>query len=517
MEKNKNRLFLFIIISIFIIKGIFYAISVIPPSLGESPDEVGHFSYIHYLVNEKQLPVIRETKFFKNEHELFLNYYFGEINDYNSYILNTELSECSAPNKNRDSVFNLVTGCENWIVQHPPLYYLLLSPIFYIATLFTNKIVLVIYILRVTSVFIGALFIFFCYKILDYLEKNLYFKFIFFSMVLFSPMIQYYFSVITNDSLLILFSVISLFYLLKFDRKNKIKDFVLFAIFINLILLTKYTGGLIIIPYTIYFCFVLYQAKNNLSILKVVVLGIAISLFLSGPFIFRNIQLYNSVLPTFNNLYAESFDVSFLSFINSGYLINITDVSIFEVGMKKTLRTNNFIFLMNFIILFFGGGAFILLNKNNQEKKNRKLGLLSVGLIIVSLLVLSFIRVDLIRLFISGIYALVIFYYIFYVIQTLNFKNNEDQIIVFFIGSFIVVVLGFMYMHYNIYIINEGIRGTHGRYYFILIFQFVYFITFLYETTFKDKSYYKYIPYLIFLCTLTNEIYSIVFMYSIWK
>ena len=62
---------------------------------------------------------------------MFLNYFFDNEDDFEDYVIDGTFAECKAINPNKDAVYNLVTGCENWIVQHPPLYYLLLIPTFF--------------------------------------------------------------------------------------------------------------------------------------------------------------------------------------------------------------------------------------------------------------------------------------------------------------------------------------------------------------------------------------------------
>ena len=80
--RKKEHFILFIAILIFVVKGVYYSVFLVPATLGEAPDEVGHFSYVHYLVDQKKLPVLYETRLYLNEQSMFLNYFFDNEDDF---------------------------------------------------------------------------------------------------------------------------------------------------------------------------------------------------------------------------------------------------------------------------------------------------------------------------------------------------------------------------------------------------------------------------------------------------
>ncbi|HOD62077.1 MAG TPA: hypothetical protein PKG96_08250 [Bacilli bacterium] len=142
----KKNTVLFIFLSIFLIKGIFYAVYITPPLLNTSPDDVGHISYIQYIASEKKLPILYETAFEDSSNKLYKAY--GEDQELSSYkdiLVHKETF-------NNKSV--------NGIAQHPPLYYLLMAPVYLIIKLFTSKLYLIILVLRLATIPFGLASIF---------------------------------------------------------------------------------------------------------------------------------------------------------------------------------------------------------------------------------------------------------------------------------------------------------------------------------------------------------------------
>jgi len=125
---------LWIFLLLFIGKAAFLGLSLIPR--WEIADESGHFSYIQDIASGKGIPVLHEsliTPFFLKD--LGLGYY---------------------PES-------------NWIAQHPPLYYLVMAPVYWLANKFGSTPVVPFYVCRFFSGLFGAIVLLFIYHIVTQL------------------------------------------------------------------------------------------------------------------------------------------------------------------------------------------------------------------------------------------------------------------------------------------------------------------------------------------------------------
>ena len=499
---KKNALII-IIIAIFVMLGGIYAFYITPPTLSEAPDETGHFSYIHYLQVENKLPVLNVTSFYESDQA-----FDYETQDFSEF-------------KNKNIGDTLMDTGVNWIVQHPPFYYLVMALVLKVARLFSDNLVFCIYAVRAGTLMLGVLLLVFSNKLLNLLGAEKRFKLFFLSLLAFSPMLQYYFSVISNDSMLILVSTISLFYLVKYQKTNQFLDMALFAVFTSLIILTKYTGCLIVIPYGLYFIYVFIKAKPNKKAWLNLGVSALIALVLLVPHLTRNYQLYQTFLPTRNPIYQESFDYDFLSFIKIGYIAELyKHISYFVgwyhfVGAWKLVR---FIYM-----LIFGAGVLAVSIWQNRQKrlKQNTIVLLVLGIAATLMFLLDayyankstepfsygaiiIIAAMLYRFYTEGMHA------------ALKAKTDKGDIILLFIGSVLVVFLGLMYTHYNLFNRSGLLIATHGRYYYSLVFPFTYLIARSYRPIFSDKKWAKAVLAAILVLYVFSDIYIMVYTTQIW-
>jgi hypothetical protein len=488
---------------IFLLKGIAYAVIITPPSLYEAPDEVGHFSYIHYIQDEKKLPVLNVTSFYRNENTMAGEYTKG-IKDYSSHKISDEIME---------------KGC-NWIIQHPPAYYALMAPILQIGRVFTDKLVYLVYLLRIATVLLGVLFLIYSYKLLKLLKRNKFFIGIFLTIAVFSPMIQYYYSVISNDSLVILLSVMSLFYLIKYQKYSNKVDMILFVVFANLILLTKYTGALILVPYALFFIYLLIKKFAPKKVILSLLICIWITLVIIGPFFARNIILYDKLLPTKNQIYSTDFDYGFFAFLAEGYINEIYKHLCCFVGWLNFVGTD--IYVRYFYSALIGVGTFIFsflkAKENNLNINKKRYIIIASFIIIISAADAVWGMSGRNNLGLYVIIALVgIIYSCYHLLANAKLNKEHDVMLIFFMITIFVVVLGLMYTHFNVFNRNGILIATHGRYYLILSFPFIYIIAHIYDNFLYDKSYYKYIACAIGLLCFANEMHIINYLMRIWN
>ena len=514
--RKKEHFILFMAILIFVVKGVYYSVFLVPATLGEAPDEVGHFSYVHYLVDQKKLPVLYETRLYLNEQSMFLNYFFDNEDDFEDYVIDETFAGCKAINPNKDAVYNLVTGCENWIVQHPPLYYLLLIPTFFITSLFSTNLQVLIIALRLTNLIWGVLFVVFFYRILKMLKVDVVLTVVAMSFVVFSSMIQYTFSIITNDSLLITLSVMSIFYLLRFQNSRSNKDFLLFVIFTFSMIVTKYTAILVVIPYGLYFFFILFRNKEKKRIVRYFIEGAVVFLVVVVPVVVRNYVLYGELFPTYDPILEGVYsNMNYFDFINTSYLFAIVRFIFFEVGMKSTLVMNGLMFLLVGVQYLLSVLMVLFVNRATQL-----FGFYQKILLFVFLFAVHFtwgmLDIDSLGVNLSVLMLEVIVFYCFILLRE-NWKDVEKRnTLLFFMVTIFFMVFGFSLIHLNIYNYFGAFRGTHGRYYLILIVPFL--LSFL-EGNAILMRYGKMVRFLIpimIVFSMLTEIYSIYLMNSRW-
>lgn len=201
--KNNNYQ-VFLILLIFIIRQWIY-IAVVPPWMG--PDETRHVAYIESLER-------RWERLYR--HTAFSNPTLSKKGSSNLSQQNANYARLEIKNVGNWYVADNVeeTGSSNWIVQHPPLYYFLMTPAY---SLFRNilpslKIVLL---LRLINSLLALLVLISIYKFAKLLSKNHLTALV--TIILFSnwPTFTHNAIYVNNDILLTLFSSLVLYFVAK--------------------------------------------------------------------------------------------------------------------------------------------------------------------------------------------------------------------------------------------------------------------------------------------------------------
>lgn len=446
--KDKTKVLTYILMMIFFIKGIVYATYIVPPMMGMAPDDIGHFSYIQYLALERKLPVLNETTMEEIPLLSFTESKKGIFSDQklNDYFHST--------NKN------------NWIIQHPPLYYLLLTPFYLITTYFTKKLAKTLVILRIITVLFGVLTIYIIFKILQDLKTNFYVNSCILFSFVFSPAIQYYFSNVTNDSLLIFLCTLALFFLIHFFTTKNKKFFFFFVISSACIILTKYTGGLILIGYIL--LFLVWQIKNQglKETLFLSVQGLIIGIVIIAPYFYHNFLLYGNIFWPENVISPPpKSGLSFTKFfIESKYFDKIYQNICILIGWTNNIGANYFVMLYNAIIIAFSGCLF------QKEITNKFYKLLIISISTLSF-ILSYTFLDL------NLSTSIVIGASLSIGLSLLYQNDINKIINFGLYiSILIVFLIYLYQHFNIYLDYGYLKALNGRYYYIIFFPVTYLI-----------------------------------------
>ena len=487
----KKNIVLFLFMSIFLIKGIFYAVYITPPVVGTATDDIGHLSYIQYIASEKKLPVLYKTSLEKVTFDLW-----------NSYM----------PNKSIDVDRFIITGekfdekyDDNWIAQHPPLYYLWMTPIYLIAKLITNKLYILIIILRLATIPFGIASIFVMSKVMDILKTKSIVRYCILISFVFSAPMQFYFSNITNDSLLIFICILTLYFLLKYTTEKHIKHFYLFVVCCALTVMTKYTGALVLIGYILYFLFKSIREDGIKKTARLCVQGGIIGGIIVAPVFFRNYILYGNPVKTFIDN-TPLYEITLFQFIkDKGYFNELYSHLVTLIGWERPLKSTSLDKLLTAIII--SGLSCFCFYKDNI--KSRALTILFTGEILI------FVLHHILNLELSVSVALISFLIISYYMLTLKeltlFKKEINGLFIF---TIITMFLIYMSQHYKICLHRGRTGAMHGRYYYIATFPFLYLIFNILEE-FKFK-YTKYLPILMTSVLMSFEVQTIVRCIKKW-
>lgn len=245
-----------IVIGIFI-TGLFLRLAVLifTPSF-YAPDEQAHFRYIQYIAEYGNLPT---------------------------------LADCASGN-----------NCYEY--YQPPLYYLLLSPVYAISDVFIDRTLYLNRILRLSSLVFWSISFYFSYLTVENLfpfddsSKNGIISIFTVSMIAFLPTYTNLSSVINNDVLLICLGSL-IFYVL--SKENPWEYTTILGVLIGLSLWTKASGGLY--PFALVGIFGIYWTRDAISRMKfvksVVKIGV-ISGLIWMPVAIRNFLIYGSFTAT---------------------------------------------------------------------------------------------------------------------------------------------------------------------------------------------------------------------------
>ncbi|MDD2224795.1 MAG: glycosyltransferase family 39 protein [Candidatus Shapirobacteria bacterium] len=208
-------------------------------------------------------------------------------------------------------------GCDDPIIYNPPvstspfLYYSVVGKVWYL----TNSLKITA---LIQSVF-GIAAIFYVYFLALIVTKSRIVSF--FSAIIMSsiPMFSYQINYVSYDNLVNLASIASIFYLMAFINKLKIKDLFMLFIFLLIGILTKFSFGplmVVILTILILFLFKNFKFIKN-DIFKFIfnvknIHYILVLLFFAGLFVSfygRNLILYKSLMPAYSYNFEHRCDL----------------------------------------------------------------------------------------------------------------------------------------------------------------------------------------------------------------
>lgn len=195
--------FLWILLILFLAKGVIFTF-VFPPFSGH--DEVAHYAYLQILVEEQRIPLIPDPVAFEANYSPANPPHFDAFPSYME-----EYSRFTTPDwyKVTDGVVSAVTYLGNhlpsgWIytANHPPLYYLLMVPVYWMTENASPETQL--YALRLAAIPLGMLTVLFAFLTVRRLfPRDRFLAVTVPTLVAFQPQIAYEAAMLNNDILAI--------------------------------------------------------------------------------------------------------------------------------------------------------------------------------------------------------------------------------------------------------------------------------------------------------------------------
>lgn len=216
-----------------------------------APDEQPHFKYIQYLYENKKLPV--------------------------------QISKTNDPG-------------QDWEYYQPPFYYLVLTPLYWLVDkLFYGDVKITVVALRLFSLLLSVIFIYFTLKILNNLNLNDFFiKTFVICMVFLLPSYVLISSVINNDNLVIVFSSVVFFFL---TRNISLINSIYIGLVLGLAILTKLSAFILVLGVLLFFVYNFFRKKSSIgeTVTHIAIISV-ISIIISLPLFIRNFNLYGDII-----------------------------------------------------------------------------------------------------------------------------------------------------------------------------------------------------------------------------
>ncbi len=265
---------------LFFIKAAIVGIWIIRP--WDVPDEVGHFSYIKNLAEGENFPVLHETFIDSDVWEEFCEFPMG--------------------------------AGENWIAQHPPLYPILMVPVYWIGSYFGESFWGSFYLIRLmSSLMFGVGLVMFVRTLLEAGASRavaLGCGIIMASV----PTGTFLAAGVNHDPLVFMLGAFVSYYWVRYLKTTTPRDLICFGIFIGLGMITKYTMLVLAIPTVAIVGLRWFNSENKSP--KVLLFASAFTFLPIGLWMLRNLSVLGELLPVDMSGFAstEPMDVGIIGF-----------------------------------------------------------------------------------------------------------------------------------------------------------------------------------------------------------
>ena len=292
-RKFNFRKFKYFFLSIFILRGI--AIQCIYPPM-EGPDEYQHIAYFEYLNETHKMPIFGTSfvpeSFFPDlisvPHSEFDLKQTGPIG-----CLGYDEFYSSHPPALTNPHYKLIL----YQAQHPPLYYLIFSPIYIVLHRFTGLLPAIFW-LRILNTVIAALAAWMLLKPIRILFDSTsakWFMLVFISL----PMYMIYSSRIANDALALFFCGAAVTSVLSIEKSsNKWIPAGLTGLFLGAGLITKLIAIAFVPAIYIYLFILLFRTENKKTLLGCIFWMTVFYCLAAIPFHYQSFQNYGTLFPS---------------------------------------------------------------------------------------------------------------------------------------------------------------------------------------------------------------------------
>jgi hypothetical protein len=315
--------------------------------------------------------------------------------------------------------------------------------------------------------------------------------------------------------------MVALYYLIKYTKEFKIKDYTIFILMCIAALLTKYTLGLILIPYVFYLTYKNIKEKgikNTVILFAITLLSVSIILLPFYKMIYSGLLGAGSTVSS--NIVVDDIldsnyvgNITFEMFVDQKNYVDIMykHIMMYIGGFTPVFRNTLAIVMTVILLLLSASGYFINNNVVNSEKKLNSNSISRILIyIILGLIIYVFCNFE-IETTIITICLYVIFENVIF-----SKDHSNKEIIVFFILTIMFYFSGMAFSQYRIANRVGGLKALHGRYFYPVIFQYFFVVIFGIIQLIKSKKLYTIFCFGTIILALTNVILVIKDCLSLW-
>ncbi len=436
---------------LFFIKAVYLAVFVTLP--WDISDEIGHLGYIKHIASGGGLPVFGET------------------------LMDEEMWHSMAGETGLPADYN-------WIAQHPPLYYLLMVPAYWVGSLFSDGFEGPLYAVRVWNALLMVVALVLVNRLARRFTESDVLAFGVSVMAGSIPLISQTAAGANNDTLIVVVSVFLAYRWLLFCETPNSKNLLWAGAAVGLCGITKYTLLLVMAPVSalLLWRFVQEKGVRVKPMLAFIGLGwLPLSLWVT-----RNIVLTGKPMPTALDylVFESSTNYSLVEFFKAYPFFTHSFRSFWGIwgwhGVGQNLHlstlhlptTHQFLYAALITVLAIVSLFFLNLRIRQENSSLARVAMTVSTLVVLLVYIASLFPHE--AFYIKWLLYLVVFSCVFVAVtgvrgiwltsRPIVEGRNRIQMEAILVSTFFLIVVVRQMHDYS----NEGgaLRGTHGRYYF---------------------------------------------------
>jgi 4-amino-4-deoxy-L-arabinose transferase-like glycosyltransferase len=233
-------------------------------------DEEAHFSYIQYIAQEHRIPILLKDVM---------------------QIEIISLAEKTYPKLSKSIPSNLGLAGLSYEAFQPPFYYMIASPFFFFGNSFVTK----IYFIRFFNWLMLIYSLYILYRLIRLIFETNYIRPLAFTYNLFLfPSIIIRHITISNDVLAIPMALSCFYFIVKFDKCNKIMYLLIASILVSLAILTKLILGYLFLFFVLYLIYCFFYKQHEFHLINFILL-FSIPVLFTLPWLYFNYLNYGGL------------------------------------------------------------------------------------------------------------------------------------------------------------------------------------------------------------------------------